>query len=324
MNSKVKNASILITGANGGMGKETVKLLMQGGAKRVILACRTQGKAEETKLTLEKEIKSSTALEPFGGFDMNNPAEIEKAVQRLPQGKQFDTVFLQAGGMIVSSDFQFTDTEAGKIEKTIFQNVLGGYLTLMELEKQGSIAENARIVFAGGEGARGVPGFMPKPEFKSVEEFTSYVHSGAGKYVDLNALGMSKFSSALLVQKLASFNDGREYVWFTPGLTARTNGLQNVPNPKRFLFENIGFPLMELIGFAQGPKAAAQKYFNCLDGKYGANGDLIGAPEGKAVGKLVDQKPMNAALTNHQLRDAFWDITVKACGNITELKSIAV
>ena len=81
---------------------------------------------------------------------------------------------------------------------------------------------------------------------------------------------------------------------------------------------------MELIGFAQGPKAAAQKYFDCLDGKYGASGDLIGAPEGKAVGKLVDQKPMNPALTNHQLRDAFWNITVKACGNITELKSTAV
>ena len=275
MNSKVKNSSILITGANGGIGKKTVKLLIQGGAKRVVLACRALEKAEATATELEAKTKSKTLLEPRGGFDMNSPKEIGKAVQRLPKGEQFDIVFLQAGGMIVSSDFQFIETKAGKIEKTIFQNAFGGYLTLMELEKQGLIADNARIIFAGGEGARGIPGFMPKPEFKSVKEFTNYVHSGTGKYVDLNAIGMSKFSSALLVQKLATFNDGKEYIWFSPGLTSRTNGLQNVPNPKRFLFENIGFPLMELIGFAQGPKAAAHKYFDCLDGKYGTNGDLI-------------------------------------------------
>ncbi|MCP4100786.1 MAG: hypothetical protein GY750_05080, partial [Lentisphaerae bacterium] len=44
------------------------------------------------------------------------------------------------------------------------------------------------------------------------------------------------------------------------------------------------------------------------------NGDLIGAPEGKALGKLVDQKPMNSALTNHQFRDVFWEITNEVGG----------
>jgi len=52
-----------------------------------------------------------------------------------------------------------------------------------------------------------------------------------------------------------------------------------------------------------------------LKGKYGQNGDLIGAPEGKAWGKLVDQKPMNEGLTNLQFRDSFWEIITTTSGN---------
>ena len=55
---------------------------------------------------------------------------------------------------------------------------------------------------------------------------------------------------------------------------------------------------------------------DCLAGKYGQSGDLIGAPEGKALGKLVDQKPMNSGLTNFQLIEAFWDITTSFCGEL--------
>ncbi len=51
------------------------------------------------------------------------------------------------------------------------------------------------------------------------------------------------------------------------------------------------------------------------DSLYGKNGDLIGAPEGKALGKLVDQKPMNSGLTNHQFIDAFWELTLKTLEN---------
>ena len=307
MKNRVKDASIFITGANGGIAVETVKLLIKGGAKRIVLACRTIEKAEMTRTKLLSEQKTTTVLEAVGGFDMTKQGEIEQAVKRLSADNPFDIVFLQAGGMIVSKDFQFIETPNGKVEKTIFQNVFGGYISLKALEEAGLLSKGARIVFAGGEGARGIPGLIPKPQFNTVEEYMSYLRRGRGKYVDLHALGVSKFTSALLVQKLACLNDGRSYVWFSPGLTSRTNGLQHVHNPKRFLLERIGFPFMELIGIAQGPKAAAQKYYDALNGSYGENGDLIGAPEGKAVGKLVDQKPMNLALTNHALRDALFD-----------------
>ncbi len=283
--------------------------LIEEKISRIVLACRTQKKADKTKLQLQS--KSDTQLEAFGGFDMSNRDSIKTAIQALPENKPFDIIFLQAGGMVVADDFQFVTVAGKAIEKTIYQNVIGGYLTLKYLEEQNLIAPNARIVFAGGEGARGIKGMIGKPEFNSLDNFLSYIHNGEGKYSDINALGVSKFMSALLVQKLARRNDDREYIWFSPGLTAGTKGLINVPNPKKFIMERIGFPMMQLFGLAQNPKQAAKKYVGALSGKYGKNGELIGAPDGKALGKLVDQKPMNLGLTNQQFIDAFWNIVAK-------------
>ena len=304
----IKNANIFITGPNGGIGFETVKLLLQNGARRIALACRTLEKADWTKNELLKSNTTETKLEPYGGFDMNDKKAIQQAVGKISMNEPFDIVFLQAGGMVVSPDFQFISVNGIQIEKTIFQNVIGAYLTLKYLDDRGLVASNARIVFPGGEGARGIRGMIKKPEFNSVEEFTTYIHKGLGSYKDLDALGCSKFMSGLLVQQLAEMDKERTYVWFSPGLTSGTQGLRDVPNPKRFLFENIGFPIMNLLGIAQSPKKAAKKYVDCLEGNYGKSGDLLGAPEGKAIGNIVDQKPMNSGLTNYHFRQAFWNI----------------
>ncbi|MBB6463748.1 SDR family NAD(P)-dependent oxidoreductase [Flammeovirga kamogawensis] len=305
MKSKIKNSSILITGANGGIGIETVKILLEKGAKRIVLACRTQEKADRTKALLNSHYK----LEAKGGFDMQNKEAIVLAVSELPKNEKFDIVFFQAGGMVVSNDYQFIEnTNGNRIEKTIYQNVMGSYITLKALLQQDLIATGGRIVFAGGEGARGIEGMIAKPEYDSVDDLIGAVFNGKGKYKDIDALGISKFMSGLLIQELAERDLNHEYVWFSPGLTAGTNGLVNVPPIKRFMFEKVGFPMMKLFGMAQGPKEAAMKYVECLDGKYGKTGDLIGAPEGKTLGNLVDQKPMNAGLSNHAFRKAFLQI----------------
>lgn len=311
MKNKLNNAHIFITGANGGIGKEVVKILTERNVESIALACRTKEKAEKVKSKLQPK---NTVLSTYGGFDMNNENSIKRAVDQLPDEKPFDIVFLQSGGMIVSNDFQFIESKKGRIEKTIYQNTFGGYLTLKYLLKRNLITKNARVVFPGGEGARGIKGLIKAPFFRSTEELNHYIQYGSENYKDLEALGASKFMSGLLVQKLASIDVQREYVWFSPGLTAGTNGLNKVPNPKKFIMEKIGFPFMTIIGLAQRPKQAAEKYVECLSGKYGDSGDLIGAPEGKALGKLVDQKPLNPGLTNYQFIDAFWGITTTVCG----------
>lgn len=315
------HTNVFITGPNGGIGLETVKILVQEGVSKIALACRTIEKAEWTKSELLKQKQVNTKLEPYGGFDMGDEEAIKTAVTKIPEGTRFDIVFLQAGGMVVADNFQFISAKHMQIEKTIYQNVMGAYLTLMHLDQRGLVAPNARIVFPGGEGARGIKGMMKKPTFQSVDALESYIFKGVGKYKDLDALGHAKFMTGLLVQQLAELDKARAYVWFSPGLTSGTNGLRDLANPKRFFFEKIGFPLMNLLGLAQSPRQAAQKYVDCLSGKYGVSGDLLGAPEGKTLGNIVDQKPMNAGLTNFQFREALWEIVVACCGSMETEKA---
>ncbi|MGI9531950.1 hypothetical protein [Lutimonas sp.] len=52
----------------------------------------------------------------------------------------------------------------------------------------------------------------------------------------------------------------------------------------------------------------AEKYLLSLTGVLGTNGDVLGAPEGKVLGEITNQKPMNASLTNNFLIDELWNI----------------
>jgi len=304
---------VFITGANGGLGFETVKQLAKLHLESLTLAARTSQKADSTRNDLRTEVKTSVRVDAVGGFDMNDPDAIQRAVAAMGKREPFDVIFLQVGGVFFGPDYQYINHKGMTIEKTIFQNTIGSYLTLVELKKRGLVADDARVVFAGGEGARGIPGMIEKPVFQTTDTFRNYVFGRARekKYNPMNAIGVSKLASALLVQRLSRFNDGVTYLWFSPGLTHGTNGLAKAAPIRRFVMENIAFGISGLLGFSQSPRAGAAKYIEALTGKVGKNGDVLGAPEGKVLGKITDQLPMNPSLTDEALIEEFWTILQK-------------
>ncbi|KXX69997.1 SDR family NAD(P)-dependent oxidoreductase [Flammeovirga sp. SJP92] len=313
-NKSKQSTTVFITGANGGMGLETTKILFEKGYGTIILACRTEEKAKgaKDKILLEAvNNNGADALKTYGGFDMNAPQSIEKAVSALPSDQKIDVVFLQSGGVIFGKDFEYIHWKGKKIEKTIFQNVIGGYIVLQNLKRRNLLSENFRVIYAGGEGARGIPGMMDKPTFNSPKVLRDYIEGNlkGQKYHDMNAMGTSKLMSALLVAKLAQeAQQGEEYIWFTPGLTYGTNGLATKPAFERWFLENVGFNIMKWLGMAQSPFQAAEKYVSAIDGLRGENGDILGSPEKKTLGATVDQKPMNSAFTDQNLIDEFYSI----------------
>lgn len=314
MKNKTKeNISILITGANGGMGLETTKLLFEKGYSQIIMACRTEKKAEEAKHKILLKVKDgkSIALQPYGGFDMNAPNAIEKAIDNLPSNLKLDVVFLQSGGVVFGNQYEYINWNGKKIEKTIFQNVIGGYIVLMNLKRRNLLSKNFRVVYAGGEGARGIPGMMDKPIFQSTKILRNYIEGKPEetKYHEMNVMGISKLMSALLVSKLSqNAQSGEEYIWFTPGLTYGTNGLASKPALQRWFLENIGFTIMKFLGMAQSPLQASLKFMKAIEGTEVKNGDILGSPEGKTLGDTVSQKTMNTAFTDQDLINEFFEI----------------
>lgn len=316
--------SVLVTGANGGLGRDTVRELVGDGFSRVVMACRTASKAVSARQDLAAELDAEVGqvLETAGGFDMTDPEKIILAVDALPEGQPFDVVFLQAGGVVFGDAYKTVEFGGHTIERTVFQNVFGAHFVLSRLAERGLLAPGARVVYAGGEGARGIPGLIDKPNFADTAALRNYIlgdFAQAKSYNPMNAIGVSKLVGALWTSKLAQLLPERTSIlWFSPGLTYGTQGLSGAPALRRFFLEKIGFKLMAALGLAQSPQDGARKYADCLIGKVGNNGDVIGAPEGKALGVLTDQTPMNPAFSNDDFRDEVWRILVELAGPFGE------
>jgi NAD(P)-dependent dehydrogenase (short-subunit alcohol dehydrogenase family) len=324
----LQSRRVLVTGANGGLGLATCIRLLNEGAE-LTMACRTADKAATARdLAVASAGVAPNRVVAAGGFDMLDPSAIDDAVAALPPDA-FDVVFLQAGGWVFTETAQTVQRNGHSVEKTVFKNVVGAHATLLALWESGRVAPGCRVVIIGGEGARGVPRAIARPEFDGLHDFRRYLAGdwqGREPYSPIDALGAAKFCAALWARHLGSEADGRfEVVWFTPGLIGGTGGTAGMPAWKEFVFQRLAFPLLVRFGLAQWPDAAAAKCVDCLAGRIGENGDLIGAPEGKALGPLTDQTPMHPAFTDSAMQQVMWDLCVEVVGPISKaLRTAAV
>jgi NAD(P)-dependent dehydrogenase (short-subunit alcohol dehydrogenase family) len=309
---------VLITGANGGLGLATSLAAAREGAT-VVLACRTLAKAEAAAAQISDALPEATP-EPAGGFDMLDPASIDAAVAALSPDP-LDVVFLQAGGWVFTDTVQTTELNGRPVETTIAKNVVGAHATLRALVATGRLRCGARVVIIGGEGSRGVPGGIAAPSFTDVADFERYLAGdwrGRGPYVPVDALGVAKLGAALWARRLARDAEGElDVVWFSPGLIGGTGGTAGMPAWKEFLFQRVAFPVLVALGKAQWPQAAAAKCVDCLAGRVGRHGDLLGAPAGTALGPLTEQAPMSPLFTDRAMQDAMWRTCEAAAGRLT-------
>ena len=223
---------------------------------------------------------------------------------------------MAAGGIIIDTAYPTIEINGTNIEKTSYQNLFGAHIILNNLIQQQLLADKARIVYAGGEGARGIPGMIQKPTYNSTQEFREYLKGRSNSaYNPMNAIGVSKLLGALWTIKISEIkNRNFDVIWFSPGLTYGTNGLSKMTPIKRWAMENIGFGLMRLIGKAQSPADGGAKFAKALSGGIGTNGNVLGAPEKQTLGKITDQKPMNTAITDRSLQTELWNLLEETTG----------
>tara|TARA_Y100000385_G_C13107232_1_gene648907 strand:- start:2859 stop:3410 length:552 start_codon:yes stop_codon:yes gene_type:complete len=183
--------------------------------------------------------------------------------------------------------------------------MIGSHVTLSWLNKMKLLTKGVRVVLAGGEGARGIKGMIESPQFYSIKEFRDYVFlNKTPKYNPMNAIGVSKLCGALWTSKISKLEaDNMNIVWFSSGLTSGSAGLKTLPLLQRWFMNTIIFGIFRLMGRAQTPSEGGRKFADCLEGKIGANGDLIGAPQGKSIRNFTDQTPMNPHFSDKGLSE---------------------
>jgi len=295
------NKSILITGANGGLGKDAARqLALIKGTEKIYLGCRNMTKAKEAKLSLEK----TTGREIFEIviMDVSDPKSVKSAVADLKE--PIDALIMNAGGMGGKDPLKIT---ANGVSSLFAANVLGHVVLLDELLKAKKL--NNVALYAGSEGARGVADMgMDKPDLKtsSVDEFAKVID---GSFFDekvdpMQAYGYIKYIAAQWMSSEARKNPSLRLITVSPGFTSGTAVMNDLPPAKKFMFKYIMLPIVApLKGLVHKLDKGAKRYVDGINNESYKTGIFYASKANKLVGQLVDQTPIFPDLSNHSFQD---------------------
>ena len=140
--------SVLVTGANSGLGFEAAAQLAEAGYGRVILACRTLAKAESARSALVERV----GRDPFEtlAIDVSSIASAEAAsAELLARAQRIDALLLNAG--MVSGPAMRKSADG--LEEAFAASIIGHHIFATRLLDAGLVPAGGRIVIAGSEAA---------------------------------------------------------------------------------------------------------------------------------------------------------------------------
>ncbi|MCO4773988.1 MAG: SDR family NAD(P)-dependent oxidoreductase [Deltaproteobacteria bacterium] len=290
--------TILITGANAGLGKEAARLLAAvPGVRKIILGCRNQAKAMAAKAELEAA--TGAEIFEFVRIDTTDLDVVRAAVRELPE--RIDGLILNAGGAGGPEGHLLTQDG---VTGAFAVNVLG-HAALVE----GLIAARklrGTVIYVGSEAARGIPGGAPRPDLKtsSVDEFATIADGSVlPRFNTMTNYGLVKYMGTMWAGSMARRHPEIRFVVVSPGATAGTKAADDMTPLRGFFFGRVAMPMMRLFGWAHGVEEGAERYVTVLlDDAYATGRFYASVPPGTS-GALVDQSPYFEDLTNHQFQD---------------------
>jgi len=147
------NQTVLVTGANSGVGFEAAAQLAEAGWGTVVLACRTEAKAEAAREQLVARVGKNVFVTL--AIDTSEVASANAAADELEaRGTFIDGLVLNAGASGAKPHYNHDG-----VEVTWASTLVGHHVLTMRLWAAGLLGDGARIIIAGSEGARGnLPG----------------------------------------------------------------------------------------------------------------------------------------------------------------------
>ena len=296
------NESILITGANIGLGKETARqLALKQETKKIILFCRNPAKAEEAKKDLEEKTGKKIFEIVIG--DVSDANSVRKAVEKIKG--PIDAVVLNAGGMVGKTAAQITPSGMNNLAAT---NILGHVVLVDELLKQDKLKKV--VLFISAEAVPGVKPLGMKPvsmKTSSVDEFAAVLDgSFFGKKFDVTqAYGYVKYVGTMWTLSMARKYPDLKFVVMSPGNTKGTLAPDSLPPPLRFMLKYvmmpIVFPLMG--GMVHEIEVGVKRLVDSISEERYKSGIFYASKQGKLSGDVVDQSTFFTALKNTTFQD---------------------
>lgn len=295
------NKTILITGANSGIGKDSARqLALLKTTEKIYLACRNKEKAEAAK----EDLEASTGRKIFEIvlMDVSSPNSVRSAVASLDTS--IDALIMNAGGM--GGKHPEKKTKDGV--NIMFATNLQGHVVLVdELLKVNKL--NNVVLYAGSEAARGIKKMgMKQPKLKdsSVDEFASIFD---GSYFDnkmdpMEAYGLIKYSASLWMSSQARKHPKIKFITISPGGTKGTSVMDDLSGFMKIFYKYIAMPIvMPLMGMAHNLETGAKRFVDGINDASLISGDFYGSKKNVLTGPIVDQSEFFADLKNTQYQD---------------------
>lgn len=295
--------TVLITGANAGLGFEASKqLARQNGIEKIYLGCRNLKKATEAK----EQLVTETGKDIFEILilDVSSAESVKVAVANL--STPIDAVVLNAGGMGGKTPNKLTKEGV----TTIFaSNLLGHVVLINELLKRQLITST--VLYAGSEAARGIPKMgVEKPNLKdnTVDEFVAIAngHKFGPSADPLNVYGTIKLTGALWMSAMSRKHPHIRFITMSPGGTTGTNGMDDLPLAKKIFFKYIGGLVMPKLGMMHSVETGAKRYIEGLLNTGYESGRFYASKKGAPTGNVVDQITIDRIFANESAQNAAW------------------
>src|SRR5271170_880711 len=275
--------TVLITGANAGIGKEVARQLAVGPEiARIYLACRNRDRATAAKADLEAE--TGRRIFDIVLMDVADPGSVRAGLAGIDGS--IDALVMNAGGMGGKTPMALTADGATYM---FAQNVLGHVVLLEALLAEDRLGEVA--VFAGSEAARGIPkmGFKrPSFDSNSADELAAVIDGSyfADRKTDINlAYGQVKYIGALWMAHLARRYPDRRFVTVSPGNTSGTEAPNDLALPLRMAAKYV----MPHLGISHKLDVGARRLVDGVTDPKLSSGRFYASAAGKMKGPMVDQ-----------------------------------
>ncbi len=296
------NESILITGANIGLGKETARqLALKPETKKIILACRNRDKAEVAKTELENA--TGKTIFEIVIMDVSDANSVRKAVEKIKE--PIDAVILNAGGMVGKTAAKITPSGMNDLAAT---NILGHVILVEELIKDDKLKK--AVLYPSAEAVPGVKMLGMKPvamKTSSVDEFAGVLDGSyfGNKFDVTQAYGYVKYAATMWTLSMARKYPDLKFVVMSPGNTKGTLAPNNLPPAMKFMLKYLMMPVVfPLIGgMVHKLEVGAKRFVDGISDERYKSGVFYASKEGKLSGDVVDQSSFYTDLKNTTFQD---------------------
>jgi NAD(P)-dependent dehydrogenase (short-subunit alcohol dehydrogenase family) len=294
--------TILITGANTGLGKELARqLAMRGDFRRIYLACRNPAKADAAR----RDLEASTGQRVFEVvlMDLSDLGSVRAALPTIDG--PLNAVALNAGGVGGPTPAALT---ADGVTEIFAQNVLGHVVLLESLIDSGALTDVA--VLSGSEAARGVPKLrLARPTFRdsSVEQFVSVIDGTffpQGKFDAKLAYGQVKYLAALWIATMARRHPDLRFITMSPGNTAGTEALRDQPRLMRAFAGRVFLPyIAPALKIGHRLDDGAKRLVDAVTDPALQSGVFYASAANTITGPVIDQAAIIPELRNTTIQD---------------------